>query len=82
MSYKYLIGVDEVGRGPLAGPVAVGVVKVPRGFAWEQIPGVTDSKKLTPENREAIFAAHQKCEALLRTADASSTAGPKGRGAQ
>lgn len=49
------IGVDEAGRGPLAGPVAVGVVKVPVDFDWGLIPGVGDSKKVSPKNREAIF---------------------------
>ncbi len=52
---KYLIGIDEAGRGPLAGPVAVGVVSVPVNFDWGLIPGVGDSKKMTPKNREAIF---------------------------
>ncbi|MAZ29725.1 ribonuclease HII [bacterium] len=52
---KWLIGVDEVGRGPLAGPVAVGVACVPAGFAWRQLPGVTDSKQLTEAKREEIF---------------------------
>ena len=55
---KYLIGIDEVGRGPLAGPLAVGAVGVP----WEGVSpknfrkifrGVRDSKKLTAEMREA-----------------------------
>lgn len=52
---KWVIGVDEAGRGPLAGSVAVGMVKIPADFDWELIPGVGDSKKLTPENRVAIF---------------------------
>jgi len=55
MQYKYLIGIDEAGRGPLAGPVAVGVVCVSPGFNWDSIPGVNDSKKLTPKKREEIF---------------------------
>jgi len=59
MKAKWLIGVDEAGRGPLAGPVAVGVVKVPAGFDWSLIPGVDDSKKLSPENREEIFRRAQ-----------------------
>ncbi|MEK7639457.1 MAG: ribonuclease HII, partial [Patescibacteria group bacterium] len=45
---KYLVGVDEAGRGPLAGPVAVGVVKVPVDFDWTLIRGVGDSKKVSP----------------------------------
>lgn len=52
---KWLAGVDEAGRGPLAGPLAVGVVLVEKDFDWDLIPGVNDSKKLTPKNREAIF---------------------------
>ena len=53
--FTHLVGVDEAGRGPLAGPVAVGVVVVPYCFDWELIPGVGDSKKVSPKNREAIF---------------------------
>ena len=55
MKSKYHIGVDEAGRGPLAGPVAVGVVKVPSGFDWNEIEGVNDSKKLTAQKREELF---------------------------
>ncbi len=55
MSYRYLIGIDEVGRGPLAGPVMVGVLMVPADFNWDLVPGVGDSKKVTPKNRAAIF---------------------------
>lgn len=55
MKTKFQIGVDEAGRGPLAGPVAVGVVKVPIGFDWNLIEGVNDSKQVSPEDREAIF---------------------------
>lgn len=53
---KFIIGVDEVGRGPLAGPVGVGVACVPVGFDWSHVPGVTDSKKLTVTQREQIAA--------------------------
>ncbi len=52
---KYIIGVDEAGRGPLAGPVSIGVAVVPSGFDWDMLPGVGDSKKVSPKNREAIF---------------------------
>ena len=59
---KYLIGVDEVGRGPLAGPVAVGVFCVPKEcrHSVSTLFGdgvVRDSKKLTPVAREKIFQA-------------------------
>ena len=49
---RYLIGIDEAGRGPLAGPVAIGVVMVPRNFDWRSVKGVKDSKKLSPRARE------------------------------
>ncbi len=67
---KSLVGVDEAGRGPLAGPVAVGVAVVPYDFDWNLIPGVGDSKKVTPKNREAIFRRTQslKKEGVLEYA--------------
>ena len=52
---KWLIGIDEAGRGPLAGPVAVGVACVPRNFDWGIIPGVGDSKTIAPKRREALY---------------------------
>lgn len=45
-------GVDEAGRGPLAGPVCAAAVILPRDL---QIPGLNDSKKLTEKKREEIF---------------------------
>ena len=73
---QYLIGIDEVGRGPLAGPVFVGAVMVPHDFDWESVAGVRDSKKLTPRKREEW---HGKLSALreagrLNFATASSSA--------
>ncbi len=50
-----MIGIDEVGRGPLAGPVMVGVAYIPANFDWSNLPGVTDSKKLTPKKRLAVY---------------------------
>lgn len=51
------MGVDEAGRGPLAGPVAVGAVMVPEGFdVATEFPGVADSKKLTEKQRETVYA--------------------------
>lgn len=56
MSLTHIIGVDEAGRGPLAGPVAVGVVKVVAGFDIRSaFPGVNDSKKLSEKKRETIY---------------------------
>lgn len=50
--YNYVCGVDEAGRGPLAGPVCAAAVILPRGL---MIDGVNDSKKLTEKKREALF---------------------------
>jgi ribonuclease HII len=49
-----LAGVDEAGRGPLAGPVVAAAVVLPPG---ERITGVDDSKRLLPEERERLFDA-------------------------
>jgi ribonuclease HII len=48
-----IAGVDEAGRGPLAGPVVAACVILPPGFDCR---GIDDSKKLTPARREAAYA--------------------------
>ncbi len=50
--YKHIAGIDEAGRGPLAGPVVSAAVILPPNFSC---PGVTDSKKLSEKKREALF---------------------------
>ncbi len=52
---RYLIGIDEAGRGPLAGPVSVGAVIVPHDFDWSSVAGAKDSKQMTPKSREEIY---------------------------
>jgi ribonuclease HII len=52
---SYVVGIDEAGRGPLAGPVAVGIVLIPHNFDWSLLPGVGDSKKVSEKNRERIY---------------------------
>ena len=47
-----LCGVDEAGRGPLAGPVCAAACILPRGM---EIEGLNDSKKLTEKRREALY---------------------------
>lgn len=49
--FKYVIGVDEVGRGPLAGPVVACAVIMPKD--WD-VPGINDSKKLTENRRNEL----------------------------
>ena len=58
---EFIVGVDEAGRGPLAGPVAVGVVIAPAFLnIKENFPGVADSKALSEIKREEIFALLEK----------------------
>ena len=47
-----LIGIDEAGRGPLAGPVSVGAAIIPADFSH---PMINDSKKITEKRREALY---------------------------
>ena len=49
---KIICGVDEAGRGPLAGPVCAAAVILPRDL---EIPGLTDSKKLTDKKRRELM---------------------------
>jgi ribonuclease HII len=50
--FKYVAGIDEAGRGPLAGPVIAAAVILPIELI---LPGVDDSKKLNPAKREKLF---------------------------
>lgn len=50
--YRRVAGLDEAGRGPLAGPVVGAAVILPRRFALE---GLNDSKEVNPEKREVLF---------------------------
>ena len=50
--FTLLCGVDEAGRGPLAGPVCAAAVMLPRGHVIE---GLNDSKKLTEKRREELY---------------------------
>lgn len=62
---RYYIGIDEAGRGALAGPVCVGAVLMPEDFDWREgfalitkrgAPRLRDSKQLSPQQREVLFA--------------------------
>ena len=50
--YSVVCGVDEAGRGPLAGPVCAAAVILPEDC---ELPGLNDSKKLTEKKREALY---------------------------
>ena len=56
---RFIGGMDEVGRGPLAGPVVAACVVLPEDF---YLPGVDDSKKLSEKKRESL------CEVILEKA--------------
>ena len=72
---EIICGVDEAGRGPLAGPVCAAAVILPRGL---EIPGLNDSKKLTDKRRRELmpiikdqalaygiaFASHEEIDAI------------------
>ena len=51
MGFARIAGVDEAGRGPLAGPIVAGAV-----ILREALPGLNDSKQLTEARREALYA--------------------------
>lgn len=55
--YRWIAGVDEVGRGPLAGPVVSAAVILPEDF---YLPGLNDSKKLSKQTREEYYEIIQQ----------------------
>ena len=65
---RLLCGVDEAGRGPLAGPVYAAAVILPRGLIIE---GLNDSKKLSEKKREELF--DQICESAVTCGIASAS---------
>jgi ribonuclease HII len=57
---KVFVGIDEVGRGPLAGPMTIAAVAIVRSDKWrvrsdKLMQGIRDSKKLSPKRREEWF---------------------------
>lgn len=50
--FQRIAGIDEAGRGPLAGPVTAAAVILPHGF---ECPGLDDSKKISPSRREELY---------------------------
>lgn len=66
--YGLVAGVDEVGRGPLAGDVVAAAVILPPGC---DLPGLDDSKKLSPARREALSGDIKACAIAWATGRAS-----------
>lgn len=65
--YKYIIGIDEAGRGPLAGPVAIGAVLVINNFKSQKfLEGIKDSKKMSVKQREE-WDQYFKFSAFVKT---------------
>ncbi len=52
MGHRIIAGIDEAGRGPLAGPVVSAAVILPEGV---DLPGIDDSKRLTPSRRNRLY---------------------------
>ncbi len=61
--YARVCGIDEAGRGPLAGPVVAAAVILPDGYS---LPGLNDSKKLTAKKREVLYAALMEDERIQK----------------
>ena len=57
LPFELICGVDEAGRGPLAGPVCAAAVNLPKGLV---IPGLNDSKKLSDKRRRELFPIIQQ----------------------
>ena len=58
LGFDGLCGIDEVGRGPLAGPVCAACVVLPQGLI---LPALNDSKKMTEKRREETYALLTGC---------------------
>ena len=58
LDFDGLCGIDEVGRGPLAGPVCAACVVLPRGL---ELPALNDSKKMTEKRREETYTLLTAC---------------------
>ena len=65
--YACIAGIDEAGRGPLAGPVVAAAVILPNGV---DLPGVNDSKKLSPGKRDELYDLIWKRTIASQMADA------------
>mgnify|MGYP001359979168 CR=1 FL=1 len=62
---KLIAGIDEAGRGPLAGPVVAAAVIIPDSFNASWLSDIRDSKQLKPQQREVLFSYMQDTEIVL-----------------
>jgi len=70
---RIIVGIDEAGRGPLAGPVVAGAVIFPElKITPELASSLDDSKKLSPKKREAVFKTLYESDALIGVGMASA----------
>ncbi|TFB23228.1 ribonuclease HII [Filobacillus milosensis] len=67
--YQFISGIDEVGRGPLAGPVVAASVILPKDF---YLPGLNDSKKLSHEQKEKFYRIIQEEALAVGVGEASA----------
>ena len=70
--YSLVAGLDEVGRGPLAGPVAAGVAVLPRNLKGQWVELIRDSKQMTPAQRERALPYIQDAALALGVGMSSS----------
>ena len=66
-----VVGVDEAGRGPLAGPVVAAAVVLPSEVLLAEPSPFQDSKKLSPQEREELFRLLRQCDAKFAIGKAS-----------
>ncbi len=71
LGYQRICGIDEAGRGPLAGPVVAAAVILPDDYVLE---GLTDSKKITPKRREQLYTQLMSDERVAKSIAEASVA--------
>ena len=65
--YKFIAGLDEVGRGTIAGPVVTGIVVLPESLSGEWVSHINDSKRMTPKRRQYVLCHLQDSAIALQT---------------
>jgi len=65
--YKFIAGLDEVGRGTIAGPVVTGIVVLPESLSGEWVSHINDSKRMTPKRRQYVLGHLQDSAIALQT---------------